>query len=151
MIAADSVQYPDVSFNQDVRPGVQIGVQAMAQRSLTDPSTLVSVTTAVLGDQPVCSGNPSRGVLLKRAKQNIPTMHINAPLLIAQGDADTLVLPAVQDTYVAERCSAGQAIDYRRYSDEDHMGVVTGDSPLVPQLLTCTRDRFAGKPSTNTC
>lgn len=123
----------------------------MATRCLSDPSTLVSVATAFLGDQPVWSVDPARGALLKHAEANVPTMMINAPVLIAQGDADTLVLPKAQDAYVAARCTAGQAIDYRHYPAKDHMGVVTGNSPLLPQLLTWTDDRFASQPDINTC
>ncbi len=150
-LAAYAAAYPDVKVDDYVRPGARILVQSMQQRCLTDPSTLVSIVTSVVGDKPIWSKNPDTGALAIRAKQNVPTLPIAAPLLIAQGGADTLVLPKAQASYVAGRCAVGEKLDYRIYPGEDHMGVVTGESPLLGDLLTWTADRFAGDASPTNC
>lgn len=69
VIVAYSATYPDVSFDAYVRPGARIAVQEMATRCLTDPSTLVSVATAVLSNDPVWSGDPATGALRARPRQ----------------------------------------------------------------------------------
>lgn len=150
-LAAYAAAYPDVKANDYVRPGARIMVQSMQQRCLTDPSTVVSIVTSVFSDHPIWSKNPGTGALGASARANVPTLKINAPLLIAQGGADTLVLPPAQAQYVTERCAAGQKLDYRVYPGKDHMGVVTGNAPLLTDLLTWTGHRFAGQPATDNC
>ena len=61
------------------------------------------------------------------------------------------MVPAVQERYVAARCAAGQAVDYRTYAGRDLVGVVQADSPLIPDLLAWTRDRLTGAPPASTC
>ena len=59
--------------------------------------TLATATNAALG---------------ARLTQNRADQPIAAPLLIAQGLQDEVVLPAVTDAYVDERCAAGQRLEY---------------------------------------
>jgi len=151
LLTGFAATYPEVRFDDYVRPQARIVVEAMAGRCFTDPSTLVSVLAAVAADQPVWSRDPSTGPLAERIAENVPTLPIAAPVLLAQGLADPLITPASQDQYVAQRCEAGQHIDYRRYPGLDHMGLVTGDSPLLTQLMDWTEARFAGAAATPTC
>ncbi len=76
---------------------------------------------------------------------------VQAPLLLAQGLTDTLVMPTAQQSYVEELCAGGQPVDFRTFAGRDHMGLVTGDSPLLRQLMEWTQDRFDGAPPTDTC
>src|SRR5690606_19164982 len=101
--------------------------------------------------QPIWSQDPAKGPLGKRLTENVPTDPIEAPLLLAQGEADTLVLPEAQKQYVADRCAAGQAVDYRTYAGKDHMGVVSKRSPLLDDLMQWTKDRFVGQPGSDSC
>ena len=64
---------------------------------------------------------------------------VEAPLLIAQGGADTLITPAAQDAYVTDRCTDGQQVD-----DADVLPEVAqqrvqpldpGDPPRAPGAL----------------
>lgn len=150
-LAAYVEAYPEVSTGDYVRPGARIMVESMQQRCLTDPSTLVSLATSVVSDGRVWSQRPGDGELGERAAENVPTLPIAAPLLLAQGGADSLITVDAQDGYVAARCAEGQAIDYRTYPGLDHMGVVTGESPLLPELRAWTADRFAGAPAADGC
>ena len=74
-----------------------------------------------------------------------------APLLVAQGDADPLVLPAMQRQWVAARCTAGQRLDFRSYPGLDHLSLVAADSPLTPGLGAWAQARLAGTPARTTC
>lgn len=151
VIASYAEAYPDVELDQYVRPGARIGVQETAGRCLTDPGMIVSVVGALLGDKPVWSGDPATGALAVRARENVPTLPIAAPLLVAQGAADTLVKPVAQEEWVAARCAAGQKLEYRTYDHLDHMGLVTGESALLPELFEWTAARVAGEAPAVDC
>jgi len=143
--------YEDVRTADYVVPSARIVIDEVARRCLVDPGTLVSVVQAGLSGGPVWSRDPSTGPLGARADENVPRLPIAFPVLIAQGLADPLIVPDAQRDYVEELCAHGQSLDYRTYEGRDHMGVVTGDSPLLPELMTWTADRFAGEPAADTC
>jgi acetyl esterase/lipase len=69
-------------------------------------------------------------------------------LLLAQGTADGVVLPGEQRAYVAARCAAGRAIDFREYPGRTHLSLVETGSPLTPELVKWTNARLAGEPPT---
>ncbi|HEX5012634.1 MAG TPA: lipase family protein [Candidatus Limnocylindrales bacterium] len=142
--------YPDVRFSDYVRPTAQLQVREMASRCLTSES-LVSIVQTLLFDKTIWSTDPLSDPLGRHLAENVPARPIPAPVLIGQGAADTLILPSAQAAYVDARCAAGQRIDYRTYPGEDHISVVEPDSPLIPELIAWTRDRFEGKPPTPTC
>lgn len=150
-LAAYDAAYPDVAPRDSVRPGARIMVQSMQQRCLTDPATLVSLATSVFSGGPVFSRSPGDGALGARAAENVPTLPIDAPVLVAQGGADSLITPDAQAGWVAARCAEGWSIDHRTYDGLDHMGLVTGNSALLPELAAWTAARFAGEPAPAGC
>ncbi|OJX70296.1 MAG: hypothetical protein BGO95_11715 [Micrococcales bacterium 73-13] len=143
--------YPDVRVEDYVIPQARILVEEIASRCWSEPSMVVGLVEAGLIDRPIWSRDPGTGPLAARAEQNVPRLPIAAPLLIAQGLADPLILPTSQQDYVDSLCAAGQQVDYRTYPGKDHMGVVTGDSPLLGELLDWTQDRLDGRPPLDTC
>lgn len=151
LLAGYANAYPDVSIGDYVNPAARASFDAVVGRCLAEPSALLSAIGAVtLGDK-VFSTDLASGALLTRLQQNVPTGRIDAPLFIAQGAADSLVIPAVQADYVAARCADSQPIDYRTYPGLDHVPLVEPDSPLLPDLFQWTQDRFDDKPATPTC
>ncbi|GAA5229930.1 hypothetical protein GCM10025779_07430 [Arthrobacter cryoconiti] len=151
--AAYSDTYPDVNFNEYITPAARTLVHKMSTRCLSEPGALVSVVNALAidKDRTIFAKDPTTGALGERLRENIPELVIPEPLLIAQGAADALVIPAVQDAYVAARCASGQKLDYRKYAGKDHLSVVAPDSPLIGELLSWTKDRIAGLPATSNC
>lgn len=91
------------------------------------------------------------GPLGDKLRENSVNMPIDVPLFVGQGLTDQLVLPAMQQDWVAERCAAGQSLEYRAYEGGDHMPLVEDDSPLVGDLVIWTKDRLAGKEPIDTC
>lgn len=140
--------YADVDYGLYIRPGAATVVRSMAQRCLSDPSTIVSVVAALSmgADLDIFATDPTTGTLGRHLGDNIAPLHVPAPLLVAQGGADSVVLTRTQSDFVERMCADGQQVDYRVYEGFEHAAVVEGYSPLVPELLEWTRDRFAGAP-----
>jgi pimeloyl-ACP methyl ester carboxylesterase len=149
VMAAYSNAYPDVRFADYVGP--ERRARAMASRCLSGPGALLSVLTAVTLEATFFARPPDQGPLAQRLRENTPDAPIRPPLLVAQGLADDLVLPVVQEEYVRRRCDAGQQLEYRTYRGLDHVGLVTSDSPLPEHLVDWTRARFAGAAAPRGC
>lgn len=152
VISAYSAIYPDVRFDAYVRPGARTIVKRAAQRCLSEPGTLVSIATSLALDKSIFSTSPHSGALGKRLEQNTPTGPISAPLLIAQGSTDQIVVADRQRAYAQRLCASGQHLDYRVYPGLDHIGLVADASPLIGDLIDWTRARFEGNgPVRDTC
>lgn len=76
---------------------------------------------------------------------------INAPMLIAQGLADTVVVPHATDAYVDERCTAGQRLEYWTFAGLGHTEIVQPEAPLDGPLIAWTTARFASEPPPSGC
>src|SRR5690606_17757730 len=129
-------------------PGAQTTVRAIASRCLSEPGVLVSVLEllALSRDPVITASDPGTGPLGTRLAENVPPLTTEAPLLLAQGADDTLITTEIQEEFVDAVCDAGQQLDYRTYERRDHVGLVQPDSPLVPDLIAWTHDRFADVP-----
>ncbi len=58
-----------------------------------------------------------------------PLVKTAAPILIAQGTADTTVFPVYTDKLKDELVSAGDQVTYNKYAGVNHVGVVTTGEP----------------------
>lgn len=152
LIEAYGAAYPEVGSGGYVRGPVRPLVSDIAARCVGGWQTLVSaVETWLLPEEGIFARDPVEGPLGMRLEENTPTGLIAAPVLIAQGESDDLVLPEIQQRYVEGRCAAGQVIDYRAYPGLDHISLVAGDSPLGPELIAWSRDRLEGKAAPAAC
>lgn len=144
--------YDDVRARDYVRGAAEVQVEEMADRCLSGLGALLNVGEHLTQDTSIFDTDPASGPLGARLEENIPTGPISAPLLLAQGETDELVIPSAQQEYADQRCrSGGGPVDYRTYPDRDHVGVVAADSPLVPDLLDWTEQRFAGEDAPDSC
>ncbi|MBI5321990.1 lipase family protein [Bradyrhizobium sp.] len=152
LIEAYAAAYPDVSISAYVQARTRPFVGDIASRCVGGRSTLFSVAESkLLPSAGIFARDPASGPLGERLRQNTPATAIPAPVLIAQGSDDDLVLPRLQFRYVAARCAAGQPIDYRIYPGRDHVSLVAGHAALDTDLVAWSRDRFAGLPDTPNC
>jgi pimeloyl-ACP methyl ester carboxylesterase len=150
-ITAYSQAYHDVGFNQYVRPAARIISRRAASRCLSGPGVLVSVAQSLCWTSPSSPGT-RRPAHSASSSSRTPRHAISkAPLLIAQGLADPLVLPSVQAQYIRQRCAAGQKLAYLTYPGRGHVGLVAADSPLISALTSWTKDRLARKPAPDNC
>jgi alpha-beta hydrolase superfamily lysophospholipase len=151
VIDAYAAAYPDVSFNHYVKPAARIIVRKTAGRCLAEPEVFVSLGTALATGNGIFAVSPDSGPLGQRLAQNSPPGKIQAPVLLAQGEADPLVTPASQAAYVKTECGEGTTLDSRTYPGLDHLGLVAASSPLIPELISWTQDRFDAQAAPSTC
>lgn len=144
--------YPNVRADDYVGGLSRVVARDIAGRCTGGYATVFSVMESLfLPSDGIFSTDPTAGPLGARLIENTPSGSIPAPVFIAQGEADDLVVPDVQRRYVSGRCAAGQVIDYRTYAGRDHVSVVAPDSPLAAELAAWTRDRLEGKPAGQSC
>ena len=98
MVAGYSNAYTDVAFNDYIRASAQKVVRSVVGRCLSEPATLVSLPAVLTGAR-IFSHHLNSGPLGTRLAQNVPSQVTQAPTLIAQGQADSLVLPPVQNAF----------------------------------------------------
>lgn len=73
---------------------------------------------------------------------------VDAPVLVAQGADDPLVLPSVQSAFVEGWCASGQSIEYRTYPGVGHLD---SGQAVAPDVTAWAMARFSGQPWTPTC
>jgi len=81
---------------------------------------------------------------------------VAGPILLLQGDADTVTPSALTDGVAASLCATGSDVDYRVYPGLEHdsypqWGVVGIDDGAATVILTWIGERFADRPTTPTC
>jgi acetyl esterase/lipase len=130
---------------------VRLLAQDMARRCLAGRQALFSVLEAVLLGGSLFTSPPAEGALGARLAENTPVQPMRSPVLIAQGESDELVPPAIQARWVERRCAQGEAIEFRLYPGRDHLSLVAADSPFSADLVAWTRSRFAGVPAPAHC
>jgi pimeloyl-ACP methyl ester carboxylesterase len=144
--------YPDVTFEQAVRPEALAAAREMANLCgfvpAEDPKR-ISVLAATL-DGPALATSANKA-LADRLEQNAPTAAIAAPVVIAQGLLDGVVPAAATSVYVEDRCIDGQRLEYWTFTDRDHSTIVEPGTPLEEPLVAWTRARFAGEEPPNGC
>jgi alpha-beta hydrolase superfamily lysophospholipase len=151
LIESYSETYPDVRFDSYVRVAARLPVREEAGRCLDDPKVYLSGLSSLLRHRSIWSVAPDTGAFGDRLRQNIPDQPIGVPVLIAQGGSDTTVPVTIQNGYVQRECATGTKLDYRVYPGRDHVGIFTGNSPLLPELVQWSQERLAGTPATSTC
>ena len=80
--------------------------------------------------------------------QTPPPLPADMPVLIAQGTADTVVLPWPNAIVQEEWCAAGSTLSMLWMGGVNHVPAATTAGPSVVAWLN---DRFAGRPAPRTC
>ncbi|MBO9556348.1 lipase family protein [Cellulomonas sp.] len=141
----------DLDLSSLVTPGHVPAVRRVADRCLWGRDALANVLFSTQLNGPVIRPSALEGETGRLLAENSPHGRSLAPVLVGQGEADSLVLPGPQDEFVAHWCSTGQAVDYRTYPGLDHVPIVDEGSAFVPELVAWTQDRMSGRPPTPTC
>lgn len=82
------------------------------------------------------------------ANDNVPSDHIQTPVLITQGDKDSAIVP--QFTYATFRalCENGTDADMKVYPNDDHNSLLW---TARTEVISWMNDRMAGLPAPNGC
>jgi len=80
---------------------------------------------------------------------------VGGPVLLLQGEADSVVPKTDTDQVAARLCHTGSHVDYRTYpglTHDTYPGQAIGiDDGAMGEILAWTADRFAGRPAGSTC
>lgn len=81
--------------------------------------------------------------------RNTPgTLPPRIPVFLAQGAADTLVLPRVTQDYRARLCRAGSRVEFELVPGVGHLSIA---KDAAPAAIDWIGDRFAGEPAPSNC
>jgi pimeloyl-ACP methyl ester carboxylesterase len=143
--------YGDARLDQIVTPVARPLVGRIARNCLYNPNQiLASVPAALALDLTFLHTTPWETEPWKTILDtNTPgAERTNAPILIVQGDADTIVAPEITARLADKLCAAGEMVDFRLLAGIGHLQ--TGHV-AAPEVVQWIGDRFAGKPAATTC
>jgi pimeloyl-ACP methyl ester carboxylesterase len=144
--------YPDITFEQAIQPEALDAARQIVKLCdflpPEDPKRIEALAETFDGPALAMSSNKA---LQARLEQNTPDGPIHAPVVIAQGLSDNVVPRQATDTYVEERCAAGQRLEYWTFAGRDHLTIVQPGTPLEELLLKWTTARFANQPQASGC
>ncbi|MFD1916189.1 lipase family protein [Paeniglutamicibacter kerguelensis] len=143
--------FPELNVESQITPGYARSAQRIGELCFDGRDALAAVIGGTQLFDAVIPDSALNGPLGGKLRENSVNQNINYPLFVGQGLDDQLVLPGMQRGWVAERCAAGQHMEYREYEGRDHMPLVEDDSPLIPELVRWANDRLDGKAPVNTC
>jgi acetyl esterase/lipase len=144
--------YPDVTFDQAVRPEAFAAASEMANlcgfAPPEDPKRIAALAATL--DGPALATDTNKA-LAARLEQNTPVDAIAAPVLIAQGLLDGVVPAAATSVWVDDRCIEGRRLEYWTFADRDHSTIVEPGTPLEELLVAWTKARFADEEPPGGC
>jgi hypothetical protein len=144
--------YPDITFEQAIRPEALDAARQIVNLCCflppEDQEHIGALSATFEGPALATSSNKA---LQARLEENTPDGLIMAPVVIAQGSSDTVVSPSATETYVEERCAAGQRLEYWTFAGRDHLTIIVPGTPLEEPLIKWTTARFANEPQAEGC
>ena len=143
--------YNDANLDQIVTRAARPLVDSIARNCLYNQKQILSSVPAALAlgltflHTPPWETEPWHTIV----EENTPgSTRTNAPILIVQGGADTIIPPDVTARLAANLCAEGETVDLRVLRGIGHLA--TGQE-AVPHVVQWIADRFAGKPPPSTC
>jgi len=143
--------YDDARLDRILEPGARRTVERVSRICLFGQHEILGAlpSALLLGfgflSKPAWDVEPWKTI----ADENTPgAIPIPAPLLVVQGDADTVVVPQVTKRLVERLCRRGDTVALKVYPGVGH---VKTSSVAVPDVSAWLADRFAGRPAPTTC
>lgn len=143
--------YPELHLANQLTPGSAGGIARIEQLCFNGSDALAAILYGSQVPNQVFPDQVLDGPFGEKLRAQTPTGPFPAPVMVAQGLADPLVKPQLQHDWVAARCADGEPIDYRTFPGLSHNSLVAADSPLTPQIVQWTLDRWDGRPATPNC
>jgi len=143
--------FPELKLEQHLTPGSRGPVDRISQLCFNGSDAISAILRGTQVPNQIFPDSMLQGEFGDLLKKQAPTGPFAGPVLVAQGLADPLVLPKLQQQWVTERCDAGVAVDYRMFEGLSHVSLVAADSPLTPQIVQWTLDRWSGEAAPTEC
>ncbi len=143
--------FPELELEQHLTPGSAGPVEKISALCFSGNDAIAGLLRGSQVPNQIFPDSLLAGPFGDLLKQQTPAGPWPAPVLLAQGLADPLVLPSLQQQYVDDRCAAGEAIDYRTFEGLGHVELVGADSTLTPQIVEWTLDRWNGEAAPSEC
>ena len=143
--------YPQLDLASQLTPGSRGPVERISQLCFNGSDALAAILRGTQVPNQIFPNSVLDGAFGTLLKEQTPLGPFPAPVLVAQGLADPLVLPKMQESWVHGRCESGVVIDYRTFTGLSHVDLVAAESPLTPQIVEWTLDRWNGVNAPNAC
>lgn len=143
--------FPELELEKHLTPGSKRPVERISGLCFNGNDALSAILRGTQVPNQIFPDSMLEGEFGKLLKQQTPLGPFPGPVLVAQGLADPLVLPKLQQQWVTDRCDAGIAVDYRTFEGLSHVSLVAADSPLTPQIVQWTLDRWNGEAAPSQC
>jgi hypothetical protein len=151
---SDRALYPLVLYglklqHPQLRYSDYLSGQALAEAPLIP---VTCATEQVFATLPASDFTPRSAAALRTVhryleENALPQRHASAPMFVAQGTADNIVLPAWNDTAVAAACRIGDVVQYTKYVGAPHPALPAAEVDAVTWL----DGRFVGAPAPDNC
>lgn len=143
--------YPELNLEAQLTPGSAGPVEKIAGLCFSGSDAVAAILRGSQVPNQIFPDAVLAGEFGDKLKAQSPTGPWPAPVLVAQGLSDQLVLPRLQVEWVNSTCQAGNVVDFRTYAGRDHVSVVASDSPLTEEIVGWTLERLAGEPGPTEC
>lgn len=143
--------FPELSLESHLTPGSAGPVERISQLCFNGSDVLAAILRGSQMPNQIFPDSLLDGDFGRLLKEQTPTGPWPAPVLVAQGLSDPLVLPKLQQQWVDDRCEDGAALDYRTFVGLSHVSLVAADSPFTPQVVEWTLDRWNGEAAPAGC
>jgi alpha-beta hydrolase superfamily lysophospholipase len=146
---AYAAQYPGLELTSILTDAGAAVTQTMAGLCLFgDNDKLHAVATPLLGRYLRSDPRTTEPWSAILAENTLGAPPAGLPVFVAQGGADSLVIPSATEGYVAASCRGGGRMTFRLYPTDTH-GTIANTA--MPDVLTFLAKGLAGTPVPSTC
>ena len=140
---------PGLSLDSILTPEGAAATPGMAQLCLFGQHTTIHADALALVGHYTRSDPATTAPWARLLEQNTPgASPLGVPLFVAQGTADTLVLPSATQQFVSQECKSGEHVTFQLYPNTGHGLIALKAVPAVTSFFT---DVINGAPPTSTC
>lgn len=139
--------YPDLGIEERLTANSRVAANRLSQNCFTGTGALTGMAQASQLFEPILRPEALDGQLHSLLKSNSSTVPAGYPVFIAQGAADSLIVPSMQREFFQNSCAAEIHSAYLEYAGLDHMPLVDTGSALNEDLVAFTRSLLDGKPA----
>ena len=141
----------DANLSDILTPAARLAVDRVADVCLYGLGQIASaIPGAIILDitflkAPPWEVEPWKSIVVENNPGSRPT---GVPMFISQGDADTIVDPALTERMADQLCANGETVELLLMPAVGH---VEGGHTAAPTVAEWIADRFAGQPAPSTC